>query len=166
MNKAMMGELSDSLAFLKAQHKKIIDARKSDPGIVALSQNVAKLRIELDDMVTAMDLALSEDAHELRGLRREIAEVENQILREWDHDSKTLACGDNVLLFRTTHTTTIHDSQALMVSLIETLPPKHVSKYVRNYNLTELKPWLKTFPQPAVIVGRVAKTTVKLEANK
>jgi len=165
MNKDMMRELSDSLAFLKAQHKKIIDARESDPGIVALSQNVAKLRIELDDMVTAMELARSEDAPELKGLEREIAEVENQILCEWDHDSKTLVCGDNVLQFRTTYAQRIYDSQALMVSLIKTLPPKYVSKYVRNYNLTELKQWIKTFPQPDDIMGLVTKTTVKLEVT-
>lgn len=97
-------------------------------------------------------------------LNLKIWDVKAHILSEWDGKKNTLKFSDRVLNFRTTKSLEIRDDAAMLEDLcIRMQSYAEVMKYLKGFNLTEVKKYMSVHAPPPDVAELIEKTTVKLD---
>jgi len=162
----MMEELVNKLAELQEERDNKIDEYRSDDLIITLSTAVDDAAQKLDEAKVLLSNAMIYyDATEER-IDMEIEEIKAHIVDEWGGKKKTIKFDAGTLKFRTSGSIKINDAVLLMDDLLERNPLYDVvGKYIKGFNLTNLKKYMGVHELPIDVAEIGYKTTVKLESD-
>ncbi len=159
----MMEEHIKMLASLQVDLKAKEDATNADGIVISLRETVDDAAKHLEEAKAALADELISYESSCEQIEMEIKNVKAQIIDAWDGEKKTLNGNGWMLKFRTTGKLIIRNDQLLLEDLMDNLPTAgYIMKYLKGFNLTKLKEYMKTYPQPTDVAELVPTTTVSL----
>ena len=157
-----MKELVNRLAELQAEREEIIEHEKDasmdidmkidalEGQILVLKDDLAKIQRPYVEAVASID--------------DQINDVKAMIIDAWDGEKKTMKFDVGTLKFRTTSKLDIHNEPNVLENLMSHLNTAgDIMEYIKGFNLTKLKKYMKVHKIPPEDAEFVHTTSVKLE---
>lgn len=150
------------LAELQAELK--AETTRADDVCVLMDRCIRIAEDELKELWTERAELRQPFTESIEEMRTTIEDLHKMIIDEWTGEKKTLVFDAGTLKFRTSKKLVVHNDSLMLEDMIDNLPTAgYIMRYIKGFNLTQLKEYMKTYPQQPDVAELAETTTVKLE---